>query len=80
MPHESFAAISKQLNSNHLEVCQRLTTIETAMKTSREAYGDIPIRVMKLEKFEEKVKIMGSIAGAGIAAGWAALLVWLRKA
>lgn len=80
MSSDELAAISEQLNSNHLEVCQRLTTIETTMKTSREAYGDIPIRVRKLEAFDEKVKVMGSIAGAGIAAGWAALLVWMRKA
>ena len=55
MSGDELKSISDQLNSNHLEVCQRLTTIETTMKTNREAYGDIPMRVAKLEKFDEKV-------------------------
>jgi len=33
-----------------------------------------------LEQFDERVKVMGSIAGAGLTAAWAAMLVWMRKA
>lgn len=79
MSGDELKSISDQLNSNHLEVCQRLSIIETNMKNNREAYGDIPSRVLKLEKFDEKVKVMGSVAAAGLSAGWAAMLVWMRK-
>ena len=80
MSGDELKSISDQLNSNHLEVCQRLTTIETTMKNNRDAYGDIPRRVAKLEKFDERVKVIGSIAGAGLGAAWAGLLVWIRRA
>lgn len=69
-----------QLNKNHLEVCQRLTTIETSMKANQEAYGDIPVRMRQLEKFDAKIKVVGSIVAAGLGAAWTGLLIWLRKA
>ena len=79
MNGDELKSISDQLNINHLEVCQRLAIMETNMKIAREAYGDIPSRVLKLEKFDEKVKVMGSMAAAGLSAGWVAMLVWMRK-
>ena len=80
MSGDELQSISDQLYRNHLEVCQRLTTLETTFRNSREAYGDIPKRIAKLEQFDERVKVMGSIAGAGLTAAWAAMLVWMRKA
>lgn len=74
------ATLQDQLNKNHLEVCQRLTTIETSMKMNQETYGDIPVRIRKLEKFDAKVKVIGSIGATGLGAAWTGLLIWLRKA
>ena len=73
------AELNEQLNGQHLEVCQRLTKIETTIKNSGEAFSSIPGRIAKLENFDEKVKVMGSIAGAGLSAAWATMLVWMRK-
>ena len=74
------ATLQDQLNKNHLEVCQRLTTIETSMKMNQETYDDIPARIRKLEKFDAKVKVIGGIGATALGAAWTGLLIWLRKA
>ena len=66
--------LAEKINANHLQVSQRLTAIETTMKNNHDAYGDIPSRVQKLEKFDAKVKTVGSICGAVLAAAWGGLL------
>lgn len=79
MSVDKLTSLKEQLNKNHLEVCQRLTSLETTLNTAKELYTDIPKRITKLEKFDERIKVVGGIAGAGLAAVWAAILVLIRK-
>lgn len=62
--------LAAQMNQNHLQVCQRLTAIETTMNNNHAAYGDIPDRVASLEKKVSWLKGAGAVIGIL----WAALL------
>lgn len=64
--------LAAQISSNHLQVSQRLTAIETTMKNNRELYGDIPARVASLEKKVSWIK--GATTVVGVL--WTALLTF----
>lgn len=62
--------LSDTVNQNHLEVCQRLTAVETSLDT----FAPLPERVARLEGWRSKV--IGFTVAANMV--WAGVLAWAR--
>ena len=69
---DTISTLAKTISKNHLEVCQRLTAIESTAKVNQLAYGDIPKRVRQIETQFAWLKGLG----ATVTFIWTAILTF----